>query len=217
MIVCIVENLWGFLIVSSFKIQHSRIQVFCSISILSGKNRAKTFQSPPPHSQHYWHDLMPHNRSNFVIMTQRQQLKSIAYFRAYKLTVGNWQIEWFSNPLKWYPIASWHGNYCICTVPEEFQPEFDRELIKSPRCNWRFWLHCLFSWSALVIARFLLSCVFRAGGISAPSISPSPQPALLCRCQGEQREFLRAEKIRTDSSPSCWPEWHHLKQRETCF
>lgn len=106
----------------------------------------KLFNLPPPtppDSQHYWHDLMPHNRSNFVIMTQRQQLKSIAYFRAYKLTVGNWQQNVFSNPLKWYPIASWHGNYCICTVPEEFQPEFDRELIKSPRCNWRFWLHCL--------------------------------------------------------------------------
>lgn len=145
MIVCIVETLWGgfdcFFISKSNTVGY---QFYASIPIWSGKNTVQTFQSPPPpHSQHCWDDLMPHNRSNFVIMTQRQQLKNIACFRAYKLTGGNWQQNVFSNPLKWYLIASWRGNYCICTVPEEFQPEFDRELIKSPRCNWRFWLHCL--------------------------------------------------------------------------
>lgn len=134
----------GVLVVFYFKIQHSRIQVLCFYSCFIRKEQSENFNLPPrPYSQHCWDDLMPHNRSNFVIMTQKQQLKNIACFRAYTLVVGNWQQNVFSNPLKWYLIASWHGNYCICTVPEEFQPKSDRELIKSPRCNWRFWLHCL--------------------------------------------------------------------------
>lgn len=135
----------GVLIVFYFKIQHGGIQVLCFYSYFIRKEQSENFSISLPHSQHCWDDLMPHKKSNFVIMTQRQQLKNIACFRAYKLTVGNWQQSVFSNPLKWYLIASWHGNYCICTVPEEFQLKFDRELIKSPRCNWRFWLHCLWA------------------------------------------------------------------------
>lgn len=144
MIICIVENLLGVWLFFISKSNTAGYKFYASIPVLSGKNRMKTLISPHrPYSQHCWDDLMPHNRSNFVIMTQKQQLKNIACFRAYTLVVGNWQQNVFSNPLKWYLIASWHGNYCICTVPEEFQPKSDRELIKSPRCNWRFWLHCL--------------------------------------------------------------------------
>lgn len=131
-------------------------------------------------------------------MTQRQQLKNIACFRVYKLAVGNWQQNVFPNPLKWYLIASWHGNYCICTVPEEFQPEFDRELIKSPRCNWRF--DCTASELISISNSPAFCChVFLELVVYQFSQSPSQRSASVVPVSRGPGELHRAEKMRTDS------------------
>lgn len=219
MIVCIVDNLWGFSIVFLFQNPAQQDTSFMLLfPFYQERTEWKLFNLPPcPHFQHCWDDLMPHNRSNFVIMTQRQQLKNIACFRAYKLVVGNWQQNVFSNPLKWYLIASWHGNYCICTVPEEFQPEFDRELIKSPRCNWRF--DCIASELISISNSPAFCChVFLELVVYQPFQSPSQSAAsVVLVSRGAKRAPQSRKNENRQQIPCAGPEWHHLKQKETCF